>query len=191
MKLPCWNPREPSEADMRCSNVPRSKWNADLEQIREMPYYKCISEYISNLKDNCERGIGLLLTGPYRSGKSSIAALAVREMARHRCTPYWLEAFELVDGWFEKENRYDMARSSHLLVVDDLGMESEDENNVTRRSIIKQILRYRLERERPVIITTNMSMKKILEVYKEKMMTLLTEYMHLVVVEGKSWEGKI
>lgn len=187
MKLPCWNPREPHEGDMRYANVPRSKWVADIERIKGQAYYQAIADYITNLKVNCETGRGLLLYGTYRSGKSCIAAMVVRELARHRCNPYWLESFELVDGWFKNDNRYDMTRTAHLLVIDDLGLEVEFENNNARKSIINQALRFRLERERATIITTNMTTKKMKETYGEKTMMLLQDFMTPIQIEGINW----
>lgn len=191
MILPCWNEREANEADMKFGNVPKSKWNVTLDKIRDKPYCKTVETYMEHLKDNCERGRGMLLYGTYRSGKSSIGAIILREVARHRCRPYFLEAFELVDGWFAKDHRYDMTRGCHLLVLDDMGMEAEDPAQSVRRSIIKQAIRFRLERERAIIITTNMSPKQLRETYGDKLMALLSEFLIPLQIDGMSWSKEV
>lgn len=86
MRLPVWKRREPLEADFRNANVPQRKWCVDLDKIDpKLKYLEQVRTYLDNLKHNLIVGDGLLLYGPYRSGKSCLAAAIVREVAAHKC----------------------------------------------------------------------------------------------------------
>jgi len=192
MILPCWNRREPNEAVLRVANVPDRKLDASLDKVPgDRKYVQEVRAYISRLKAALEAGDGLLLWGPYRSGKSSLAACVVREVAAHRCRPYWLEAFALVDGWLagEDDPRRRMVERAHLLVVDDLGTEG---SFPFRKEIIETALRLRMERRGATVITTNLSQPdQIAANYGGKLMALLRECVHPIKVEGVDWnEGR-
>jgi DNA replication protein DnaC len=188
MRPPIWVRRPPTEADLRHANVPSSKWCADFRGIKEgLEYVASVKSYLANLKENIEKGKGLLLYGPYRSGKSCMAAIVVKEVAAHRCDPYWTEAFELVDGWFQKDERYERIRKSHLLVVDDLGMEAQSERRDYGREIICSVFRYRLERELPIVVTTNIEPKDLATKYGEKFLALILEFLTPVEITGMNW----
>jgi DNA replication protein DnaC len=189
MNIPQWVRRNPPPDFLRFFNVPKGKWEAQISKIKDgLPYLTEVALYLNDLKQNLETGKGLLLCGPYRSGKSCLAALAVREAGTHGCHPFWLEAFELVDGWISKDYRYREARTCHLLVIDDLGTEAQEgDKREFPREIVRQVLRYRLEREMAVIVTTNMMPDELRETYGEKLMALLNEYLVPIPVAGMNW----
>lgn len=188
MKLPIWVRRHPTEADLAHANVPRSKWVADPAKVKKgLPYMKPFMDYFNNLQTNLEQGKGLLLHGPYRSGKSCLASIIVKEVAAHRCDPYWLEAFEVSDGWFHKDDRYFKSRSAHLLVVDDLGTEGQSERRDFPRESIRALFRFRLERMLPIIATTNMTPDELREKYTDKFVALMREFMTPIEVAGMDW----
>jgi DNA replication protein DnaC len=187
MKLPTWGKRPTNARDLHAANVPRRKWKTTLDQVPtdgSTTYMPVILGYIESLKENLEQGNGLLLHGPYRSGKSSLAACIVRHVAAHKARPYWLESFELADGWLAEDERYDQIRQAHLLVVDDLGMEG---NADFRRELVARSLRYRLEREGATIITTNMSPAQLSDYYGPKLLALLRECCVAVEIKGVDW----
>ncbi len=187
MKMPTWGKRDFTNRDFHLANVPRRKWTATLDQVPatgSTGYMPVILAYIENLKANLEQGNGLLLYGPYRRGKSCLAACIVRHVAAHKARPYWLEAFEVADGWMDEDERYDQTRESHLLVVDDLGMEGDA---AFRKELMMRALRYRLEREGATIITTNMTPAQIAEHYSPKLLALFQECLVAVEVDGVDW----
>lgn len=172
---------------MRVANVPERKWGASLDKVPgNRKYVQDVRAYLGRLKEALVAGDGLLLWGPYRSGKSSLATCVLREVAAHRCRPYWLESFALVDGWLAGEDdlRRQMVERSHLLVVDDLGMEGAAP---IRKEILDAALRMRLERGGATVVTTNMSPEQMLGYYGEKLVALLKECLRPVSVEGVDW----
>ena len=185
MILPVWKRREPREADFRNANVPQRKWCVDLDKIdSDLKYLAPVRNYLAKLEHNLTIGNGLLLYGPYRSGKSCIAAAIVQEVAAHKCRAYWIEASELMKGWDREDHRYRRARSAHLLVIDDLGIEGSASYPV---EIMARALRYRLERACATIITTNMPPEKLEKHYGEKMLALMKECLKKVHVNGMDW----
>lgn len=180
-----WKRREPLEADFRNANVPQRKWCVDLDKIDpKLKYLEQVRTYLDNLKHNLIVGDGLLLYGPYRSGKSCLAAAIVREVAAHKCRAYWIEASELMKGWDKEDHRYYRSRNAHLLVIDDLGIEGSASYPV---EIIGRALRYRLERACATIITTNMPPEKLEKHYGEKMIAMMKECLVRLHVEGMDW----
>ena len=193
MKVTHWNRRDVRPADWRASNVPESKWGARFDLIpKGLPFVDMARSYVENLRANVEAGKGLILWGPYRGGKSSIAAIVVGEGLAHRLDCYWVESFDVTDAWIGKSRgRREAIRGAHLLVIDDLGMESRGSSDFPK-DIIHDVLRYRLERLMPVILTTNMGVAEIKKVYGEKMWSLLQEFMDDILVSGAEdhWRKK-
>lgn len=180
-----WNRRKVNDGLMRVANVPMRKWGSELDQVPgDPPYLGVVRDYLVNLRENLVAGDGLLLWGDYRTGKSSLAACIVREVAAFRCRPYWLLASELADGWEEQDHRYDRMREAQLVVVDDLGTEG---NYDFRKDMIRRALRYRLENAGATIITTNMDLDGLGRAYGEKLKALLRECVLPVCVEGVDW----
>jgi DNA replication protein DnaC len=182
-----WKRREPREIDLQNANVPQRKWGADLSKIDpKLKYVEQVQAYLDNLERNLKVGDGLLLYGPYRSGKSCIAATIVREVAAHKCRAYWIEADELMRGWDKEDHRYRRARNAHLLVIDDLGIEGSAAYPL---EVMGKALRYRLERACATVITTNMPPEKLEKHYGEKMIALMKECLIRVHVTGMDWSA--
>jgi DNA replication protein DnaC len=188
--------REVNRSNWEEANVPESKWGASLDSLPDIlmvrSYKTRIQDYLSDLKGNIEMGRGLLLHGPYRSGKSSIGAIISGEVLARRCSAYWLEAFDLVDGWRWKDERCDGFRTAHMVVLDDMGMEAQSGGVDWPRALIRESLKFRLERLMPVIVTTNMRPDEIAKVYGGKLMALFDEFMLPVQVSGAEdhWRGR-
>src|SRR5579885_2434809 len=88
------------DVDRRGANIPARKWDADLRRIPDaMAYKKDVLTYFENLEQNLRDGIGLLLWGPYRSGKTSIACAIAKEVLRHYNSAFFLETAFLMDIW--------------------------------------------------------------------------------------------
>ena len=183
MRLPNWNrhTRAPTDELLDVCGVPASKWQVSLDAIApDAPHLAPVRSYQASLRLNLETGRGLLLHGDYRVGKSSIAACILAEVARHRLRPVWLEAFELVDGWINADDRYDDFRSAPFIVLDDLGTEGDSE---FRKDVILRALRFRLEREGATVITTNLSPSGLGGRYGPKALALLRDYLAVVLVQ--------
>ena len=127
-------------------------------------------------RDNIGRG--LLFFGRNGTRKSSLANAILTEI-QYRSPSYgvfyvrfsdWKKA--LTDT-FEKEDSENKVRAKKILqattarsivVLDDIGQEHRTQSGFTESSL-HELLRVRYEAARPTIITTNVSMSKIAEIY--------------------------
>lgn len=189
MRVETWKKSEAPEDDpfrkklLAVANVPQRKWEADIDRADPAAAEE-VGAYIADLKANLESGDGLLLWGHYRVGKSCLAACVVREAAAHRARAYWLDGSDLADCWRERDGYFVQARSAHLLVVDDIGVEGAVD---FRREMIGRALRYRLERGMATVLTTNMAPPELKKHYGGKIFALMREV--LKVVEVRPWAG--
>lgn len=183
------NVHAPSGADLRAAHIPERKREVSLAAIPDgLPYKRFIVKYITDLEQNVRDGIGLILWGPYRSGKSSIACLIAKEVMSHYASAFYIESPLLMDGWLEKDGATDPAKRrilrSHLLVLDDAGQEHGKEYT---KAIVDFVIRYRAERQGATILTTNMNPGELEKEYSKKFMTIAQTCMFPIHVEGKDW----
>lgn len=195
MKVRSWKKRDVKPTDWRASNIPEGKWDARLDLIpSDLPFVGLINSYVENMRENVERGRGLLLWGPYRGGKSCIAACVAGEMMSYRLRSYFIFAFDVADAWIARGGwRKAEIRGCDFLILDDLGMESQDHSRGEfPREKIRDLIRVRLEGARPTIITTNLTPGNVERMYGEKTWALLEEKMTAVRVFGaeKYWKDR-
>jgi len=193
VRVKAWKKRTVKPSDWRASNVPEGKAEARLDLIpSHLPFVKKTKEYLDALKENVQRGRGLVLWGPYRGGKSCLAACVVGEAMSYRLNAYWIFSFDVADAWIARGGwRKAEIRGTDFLVIDDLGMESQDSvRGEFPREKIKNLLRVRLEGARPTIVTTNLSPENVKKIYGEKTWALLEEKMTFVLVSGAEQHWK-
>lgn len=195
MRVNRWRKRNVRRTDWLASNVPEGKWDARIDLIpQDLPYATQVRGYLALLKENVERGKGMLLWGPYRGGKSCIGAAFCGEAMAWGLEAQWIFSFDVADAWLARSGfRKRAIRGAHLLVLDDLGMESQDDvRGAFPREKIRDLLRVRLEGARPTIVTTNLSPENVRKMYGEKMWALLTENMDDVYISGaeKYWKDR-
>ncbi len=151
-----------------------------------------VASFIDHLEDCLEKGTGLIFTGPCGTLKTTLA------------TAILLAGFELgVEGRFElvmelmdrlvtleknnpPEYQAEMNRLCRvpLLVLDDLGAEGKRGDFV--RSKIEQIIFRRHGNMLPIIVTTNLTKRQLLQSYSSRIMDRLAERCPILVMEGAS-----
>lgn|GEM_PF-4381749 len=193
MRVRSWKTRTVKPIDWRASNIPEGKWDAKLDLIPpDLPFVGQIKAYLDHLKENIERGRGLILWGPYRGGKTCVSALIAEQVMAHRLNAYFIFSFDVADAWIARGGwRKAEIRGTDFLILDDLGMESQDQvRGEFPREKIRDLLRVRLEGARPTIVTTNLSPEQVRKTYGEKLWALLDEKMMDVRIAGaeKHWK---
>lgn len=183
-----WNKTiTPHDSDFLAANIPQRHWGASLDVIPDGTEYKAIiARYFTDLESMIREGVGLLLWGPYRSGKTAIACLLAREVLRHCVSVYFTEAFFLVTGMIGENKAatsLKMLRSG-LLIIDDLGMEHGKEFT---HATVDLVLRHRAERQRATIITTNLEPGGLEQEYGDKFMSISKTGLYPVKIDGKNW----
>jgi DNA replication protein DnaC len=103
----------------------------------------------------------LLLTGPYGSGKTHLAAAIGNYQAGLGFPPLMVSVPDLLDhlraafspnSTVSLDRRFEEVRTSHLLILDDLGTQSA---TPWAREKIYQLFNYRYNAELPTVITTS------------------------------------
>lgn len=140
------------------------------------------SRWIDALRGAVRSGnaAGLLVLGPVGTGKTRFAVAAMR---------YWLlsgrkaefmlggQLMRRIWGTYRDDSRVtedeilDRLTALDLLVIDDMGREGRTSEAVKR--IFHEVLSRRIDNFRPVIVTTNLSLDEIGEVYGDAIQSRL------------------
>ena len=143
--------------------------------------------YIEGYERYAARGIGLLLTGSYGTGKTLLANLILKEFVKQGYRVFATTFAQTIDmltaGWKSNDDRRYFQRrfvDSEILLLDDVGRELRSKSNLTE-STFDTILRTRVQEGRPTFITTNMSPEELGDGYGSAVLSLLKE--HSIVCE--------
>jgi DNA replication protein DnaC len=192
------------QRDLERMNLPRRFWKARLSNIQDEKAREAVRKYL--LDGKYLRGEGLFISGKYGVGKSSIASIILMEMRRRGYSGLFVEASELVDKLMSRE-MFDMesswsqrAKHVEVLVLDDIGTEHHDAAGAIER-MLEGIIRYRLQRERVVILTSNISPRRlgphkdgerdVAGVYRKKFMEMIKEALYPIGMQGSSLRREI
>jgi DNA replication protein DnaC len=180
--------REVTPHDLRSACIPERKWEVSLDCIPDADYKGHAVRYIETLEQNIKDGVGLLLWGPYRSGKTSIACVIAVAAIKHYVSALFLEAHALMDGWLGKapgdEQTKRKMMASHLLIIDNLGQEHGKEYT---KATVDYVIRHRAERKRATIVTTNLSLSELEKEYGSRFIAIARSCLFPVKVSGKDW----
>lgn len=145
---------------------------------------------------NTPKATGLMLVGPYGCGKTHLAAAIL-----HRCAEYGLPgmfvvvpellarirtSFRTNDG--KAEEIIDAAKTSKLLILDDLGAEKTSEW-VTEQ--LYMIINYRYEHMLPTVITTNNTGAELEQELGRRTLSRLAEMTRPVKIQADDYRMKI
>lgn len=167
---------------------------ADYEGERDI--LQSLSKYMENYDRYASRGIGLLLTGSFGTGKTMIANLVLKEFVKqgYRCfaTTFAQTVDMLTAAWKSPEDRRYFQRrfvDSEILLLDDVGRELRSKSNLTE-STFDNILRTRVQEGRPTFITTNMSPEELGEGYGAAILSLLREHSIVCEMNGDDFRAQ-
>ena len=127
------------------------------------------------------RGTGFILSGPFGTGKTMAATLLLKDLVKagYSCysttftglvqqyTAGWKDSSE--EKWFQRR-----IKRSHILLIDDVGKEMKTKTNLAE-SVFDDVLRARVQENRPTFITTNMTFGELMEGYGGAVFSLLME----------------
>lgn len=134
----------------------------------EAPHRQAVLAYARELPKLERRGVGLVLSGPVGTGKSTIACqLLIRALLSSHARCYYVEATEIPSIAIERPDTDDgesvwglLRGQAQLLVIDDLG--TDRSTNWTDVSF-RRVLNGRYGRQVVTIITTNLDKDDLLE----------------------------
>lgn len=179
---------------LEASDLPRKYWEASLARVPDSLAYKAkIERYIRKMNELIPKGKGLLLHGPNRRGKTSIAAILLKEAIRCRFDAHFIRGADLIDATFKHRmidddtSVIDVIRDVDLLVIDDVGKSIIESRTGSLEAVFDNTLRARESELKATIITTNLPQRDQVEVFKPSMVELMKECMFPILVDGHSF----
>lgn len=160
-----------------------------------------VLNYVRNLDDNVDAGIGFSLTSEhYGTGKSMLASLVLKECVKrgYICfsTTYADMLASMKSGWhdpiFAKWYKQKVD-SAQVLMIDDIGKELSDEgsfNTGMSQVTLDSILRTRSQQNRPTFFTSNYGAADIGSAYGGAVLSLMKEQGEMVSVHGEDYREK-
>jgi DNA replication protein DnaC len=156
-----------------------------------------VQQYVEGHRRYVRAGLGLILQGPYGTGKSLLATLAAKELVKLGYTVFFTTFGAMIEeftkGWGDNE---DMARfeavvvRSKVLVLDDVGKEFKSMKTNLVESTFDHVLRRRVAALRPTLLTTNLSYGELAQGYGGSILSLLSEFAISCRVDGNDWRPK-
>jgi DNA replication protein DnaC len=175
------------------AHLPARYWGATPNAIHRAPEVKRF------LTERCEdptwmaEGRGFYFHGPLNSGKSSAAAVLMMD-ALQRCEKaLWLSVRDVASVRFRENERSaeidDALQAADLLVLDDLGSERFRLSSAAGAAL-EETIRICYDRQRPVIITSNLGWDQFESHYKdeaEPLVSVVQRFVEPVAVVNDQW----
>lgn len=186
--------REITPDDMRRIGVGERFWDVTLDQIPDTAAYKHkLKTYVDRVTECVREGVGLLLFGDLRMGKTSAAVIVAKAVVAHGGTAYMIRADEIQNAVMDKESFDEDPTVSErltevdLLIIDDLGQEHSKDFG---RALLENVVRQRYDNKMPLIVTTNVPANLLEEKYGQAVFKVMRSMMLAVPVDGTSWFDK-
>lgn len=181
---------------LEVSEIPPKYWPASMTKVKDGAVHKAkVMRYIDRIATLVPKGKGMLLHGPNRSGKTSMAIAILKEAMRCRFSAYFIRGAELIDATFQHRmidddtSLIDVIRESDLLVIDDVGKSILESRTGSMEAVFDNTLRVRESNLKATIFTTNLTLKEMAALFKPSMTALMKECLHPVHVVGKMYEA--
>jgi len=155
-----------------------------------------IIKYVDAHKAYIQRGMGLFFTGPFGSGKTMLANLALKDFVRlgyHCYATTFASTIEMFTaGWKSAEEQrhfQDRFVGSEILLLDDVGRELLGSTKLSVTTF-DNILRSRVQYGRPTFITTNLDSDEVETGYGSAVLSLLREKSIVLPFDGEDFRNK-
>ena len=120
-----------------------------------------IDTYVQNLDENKKDGLGLYIYGATGTGKSYVSCYVLEQAILKGYTAFFCTVEQYKRALFDKDNDYIYnVNESDFTLIDDYGREFSDTKGFID-SQVDEMLRYRYDRNKPTLITSNISARDI------------------------------
>lgn len=176
----------------------RRYWNCSFEELEQrgipvqvQSQYAQVKQYVANMQENWDAGIGMILKGPVGTMKTSMAVAVLIEYLKAGHSGLFVPMVSMLDNIFTMKARNkdewlayeERIRNTGLLVLDDLGAEYHQEWVLSK---VDAIISERYNRMKPIIITTNLTNAEIKGKYAERVYDRLKNVSKVINFSGDS-----
>jgi DNA replication protein DnaC len=174
--------------------LPRRFYKVRFDSISRGEHCFCIESYLTQIGDALKKGFGMVIWGANAVGKTSVAALCLKESRRIGKSGLFITANQYIADsighvvFDDAHNVKERCLLVDLLVLDDLGKESANSavGGVNTARMFEDLLRERSASMRSTIVTMNISPKKLEDRYGKSFAGLLSESTPFVEMVGPS-----
>lgn len=174
------------------SGLPKSYWGPSTFSGDSKAGHQ-VRDYMSDIKNNISKGIGLYLYGEPGVGKTLLASYILKHGLRCNVNVkfyYFTDVLnKFTESWKNEEAREEIESdiiNSDLLVLDDVGKEYKS-NKKLHESILDTVLRTRASNLKPLIVTSNYDTLDMKETYGAGIVDLFKEHLVTIKVDGESY----
>jgi DNA replication protein DnaC len=175
-------------------HLPEQHWDCTLDQVSpDLSYVPTIQTYIDNIGENLDKGRGLLLFGPHSSGKSALAAIALKAaLVKTKHLGLWIRGSHVAGHKIEEDlydadtTMYERCLEVELLVMDELILRGTSK----AENFVEELIRERVDTCGAMIITTNLTPKQVKDTHPG-IAEVLLEAVEPVKIEGTNFRKKI
>lgn len=155
--------------------------------------YTKAKDFAENFKDEEK---GLLLSGTVGSGKTHLAAAIANYLINNLYTVIYGNVTDIISRIYDTYNRDSELRTKDileyitnvdLLIIDDLGKESESKNI---NSLLYQIINTLYEDEKLITVTTNLTGIELSKKIGQATVSRLTEMTTPIIIQSSDWRLK-
>ena len=181
------------------AGIPARYWETSIEKIKMPAVREWVERQVEDTPQWMGVGRGFYLHGYLNSGKTSIASILAKDAIKRVETISWVCARDITAVMWQKgeraEKMYERLLGCDLLVVDDLGAESQTKAlNPNVGIAFEQLIRIPYDRERSVIVTSNVHWLDFIEAYSgdaRPLVSVLSRLLTEFAVENEQWGGEI
>lgn len=177
---------------LRAANLPERYWSATADAIKGYDLRAWVIRQLDAEKQWLAEGKGWYLMGDLNSGKSSIAAIFLKDAVMRCERALWLSVRDVPTARFREGDRGKMLADKldhcDLLVLDDLGSERFKLSSAAGAAL-EETARILYDRGRSLIVTANLSWRQLGEQYRAEAEPFVSVLQRLVspyhVVNGQ------
>lgn len=186
-------PKGLTEAHLRAANIGQDYWEVDFKDYKGPIEPKDYAlGYLHRLAEFKHLGVGLLFVGPNGPGKTTLAMLIMKYLARANWDIYTTSLGEIVEqiqrGWKQGEDSaiIERCKRADFLLIDDVGKEHRGGSGFVQ-TVFDNLIRYRVQHRLPTFLTSNLTKVELERTYGDSVMSLLEGKLIPVTVTGKDF----
>jgi DNA replication protein DnaC len=161
--------------------------------VNDIDAKKTVLKYLKNHKAYKKDGVGLFIWGANGVGKSLLLNTSFIELINLRYKVRIVDFSELItsfaNGWNDKDDREVLRelKNCDFLGIEEIGKEFNSRESELAKTVLDNVLRYRVQNCKPTWFTTNLKPSEIKIRYKEDTYSLLKEACIPVQVLGSDY----